>query len=96
MTVTVSNKTKLARNPKVEEAPLQAEMMLFDPATVQFYVLNATMAFLWKNCDGSQTLAEIVDHAIDEFSDVDQADVHADFTHAATELRGLGLLIDTS
>ncbi len=95
MTATISSTSRLARNPKVEEAPLQAEMMLFDPGTSQFYVLNPTMAFLWTKCDGTRTLKEIIEHAIEEFSGADEASVRSDFADAASELQGLGLLIDS-
>ena len=51
----------LRRNPKIEEAPLQGELMLFDPVTSKFFVMNRTMAFLWRQCDGERALSAIVD-----------------------------------
>ena len=49
------------RNDKIEEAPLGGELMLFDPAKSQFFVLNSTMAHLWRNCDGDKTMDWIVE-----------------------------------
>lgn len=83
----------LNRNPKIEEAPLQTDLMLFDPGSAQFYVLNSTMAFLWKHCDGQVELPVIVDRALVEFADADPSKVRADFDTAAAELQRLGLLI---
>ena len=34
--------------------------LLFDPDTNQVKVLNATGLFVWKHCDGSRPLAEVV------------------------------------
>lgn len=83
----------LTRNRAVEEAPLQNDLMLFDPANSQFYVLNATMAFLWKHCDGTVSLSEIVERAVCDFADADPEQVRGDFGVAAEELQKLGLLI---
>src|SRR5262245_61416944 len=47
-----------SRNPGIEEAPLQEELMLFDPKSGRFYMLNPTMAFLWKRCDGTRVLSD--------------------------------------
>ena len=53
--------TVLRRNPKVEEAPLSGELMLFEPATSRFFVLNRTMAFVWSRCDGGSTVDALLD-----------------------------------
>jgi Coenzyme PQQ synthesis protein D (PqqD) len=83
----------LRRNPKIEEAPLQSELMLFDPTTSKFFVMNPTMAFLWRKCDGDQPLPAIVESLSKEFSGVDAAVAEAELRHAVDELVGLGLLI---
>jgi hypothetical protein len=83
----------LSRNPKIEEAPLQNELMLFDPASEQFYVLNRTMAFLWKSCDGTEALPAIAERAVDAFESSDPQQVRDEFAAAAAELQRLGLLV---
>jgi hypothetical protein len=83
----------LRRNPSIEEAPLQDELMLFDPASAKFFVLNTTMAFLWRQCDGKKSLPEIVTALVDEFDGVDPATAKNDLGVAATELSSLGLLL---
>jgi coenzyme PQQ synthesis protein D (PqqD) len=83
----------LSRNPKIEEAPLQGELMLFDPATSKFFVMNPTMAFLWRKCERGQSLSAIIETMALEFSDVDPAVAEADLRKALDELMILGLLV---
>jgi len=85
---------QLRRNPKIEQAPLQNEMMLFDPAQSKFFVLNQTMAFVWKSCDGGTPLGDIATRLIEEFRDVDLERAIRDVQSAAAELTSLGLLLD--
>lgn len=67
--------------------------MLFDPATSKFFVLNRTMAFLWKHCDGQRSLAVIARDLIEEFSEVEPATAERDLRDALRELADLGLII---
>jgi hypothetical protein len=83
------------RNPAVEEAPLQGELMLFDPSSAKFFVLNRTMAYLWRGCDGERTLSELVGNAANEFSDVDPVRMETDFSKAIEDLLSLGLLVES-
>lgn len=83
----------LRRNPKIEEAPLQGELMLYDPATTKFFVMNATMAFLWRQCDGERPLSAIVEQLSREFSDVDPVAARAELGKSLDELVSLGLLV---
>jgi hypothetical protein len=79
------------RNSRVEEAPLQNDLMLFDPQTAKFYVLNGTMAFVWRNCNG-KSLNQIAESMEDEFSGVDRRQAENDVKVAVQELEQLGLL----
>lgn len=85
-----------SRNPKVEEAPLQGELMLFDPEGSKFYVLNRTMAFVWHRCDGAETLAGLLESLRGEFEGVDPVAAEADLHKALGELVSLGLVVDSS
>jgi len=80
------------RNPRIEEAPLQRELMLFDPTTNRFFVLNPTMAFLWKRCDGEKRLTDIADELCAAFDGVGEARAREDLGRALSELRSLGLV----
>jgi hypothetical protein len=80
------------RNPKVEEAPLQSDLMLFDPEKSQFFVLNQTMAFLWRNCDGKKSLEHMVESIRNEFATADGTPVETEMREALARLVDLGLV----
>jgi hypothetical protein len=84
--------TAYRRNPKIEESPLQGDLMLFDPAKSQFFVLNPTMAYLWRNCDGEKSLDAVVESVPDEFSETDPTRVASEMKAALDELVSLGLV----
>jgi hypothetical protein len=84
----------LWRNPKVEEAPLQGELMIFDPASSRFFVLNRTMTFVWRRCDGAHAVGDMVDELRREFSEVDRETAEGDLKKALGELASLGLVVD--
>jgi len=80
------------RNPKIEEAPLGSDIMLFDPAKSQFYVLNSTMAYLWRRCEGDVDMEEIVDSVPKNFAMSDGAPIAADMKAGLDELLSLGMI----
>jgi Coenzyme PQQ synthesis protein D (PqqD) len=80
------------RNPKVEEAPLGADLMLFDPDKSQFYVLNQTMAYVWRNCEGEKSLERIVESVPRTFADADGHPIAAEMKAALDELLALGIV----
>ncbi len=92
----MSSSIVLRRNPKVEEAPLSGELMLFEPATSRFFVLNRTMAFVWSRCDGGSTVDALLDELEDGFEGVDRAAAQADLARAVEELRSYGLVVDSA
>jgi len=85
----------LRRSPKIEEAPLHGELMLFDGAAAKFFVLNRTMSFLWRYCDGEHSLADVLKMLTQEFADVEPAAAESDLRKALQELISLGLVVDT-
>jgi hypothetical protein len=85
----------IRRNPAVEEAPLQSELMLFDPATSRFFVLNRTMAYVWKRCDSDATLDALVGALGEEFDGVDADAARGDVERALDELISAGLVTRT-
>jgi hypothetical protein len=80
------------RNPKIEEAPLGGDLMLFDPVKSQFFVLNSTMAYLWRNCDGEKSLDSIVESIPTAFADADANIAAKEMRAAVDELVGLGMV----
>lgn len=85
----------LRRNPKIEEAPLEKELMLFDPDSSRFYVLNRTMASIWKGCDGQTGPEAIVERLTQEFEGVDPVAAETDVRAALEDLISKGLLVDS-
>ena len=83
---------RYSRNPVVEESPLQKDLMLFDPVKSQFFVLNPTMAFLWRNCDGEKRLESVIETIPREFADSGERDVVSEFKVALDELISFGLV----
>jgi len=86
----------LRRNPKVEEAPLQNDLMLFHPERAQFFVLNPTMAFIWRHCDGSASIDELIAGIASEFEGVDKVAAAEDVQKACQELLSQDLVIDSN
>ena len=89
-------RTVFTRNPKIEEAPLQGELMLFDPESSKFYVLNRTMTFVWRRCDGAHNAESMLAGLQREFAEVEPAAAEADLRGALAELVSLGLVVDSS
>jgi hypothetical protein len=86
--------TSLRRSPKIEEAPLHGELMLFDGAAAKFFVLNRTMTFLWRHCDGKHSLSDVLAILRQEFADVEPETAETDLKKALQELVSLGLVVD--
>lgn len=82
----------LRKNPAIEEAPLQGELMLFDANSSKFFVLNPTMAFVWQHCDGNQSTTNILQKMMDAFSGVDPVSAEVDLTNAVEDLKSKGLI----
>jgi hypothetical protein len=84
----------LRKNPKIEEAPLHGELMLFDGVDTKFFVLNQTMAFLWRHCDGTKSFSDVLERLCQDFSEVDTATAEVDLRKALEELVSLGLVVE--
>jgi hypothetical protein len=92
---TRSDRPTLRRNPKIEEAPLEKELMLFDPESSRFFVLNGTMAFIWRCWDATLTPSAIVHRLSAEFEGVDPVEAEADVRGALEDMISKRLLVDT-
>jgi hypothetical protein len=80
------------KNPKVEEAPLRDDLLLFNPESAKFFMLNPTMAFVWRRCGELQSYQALAENLAVEFDGVDEAAAAADVLSAVNELMSLGLL----
>ena len=86
----------LRRNPRIEEAPLQRELMLFDPESSQFFVLNGTMAFLWQHCDGHKSAEQLAAELATAFDTKEPSEVATDVREALESLLERGLIVDSA
>ena len=94
MAETLTRQT-LRRNAAIEEAPLQEELMLFNPTNSQFFVLNRTMAFTWKKLDSNASVEDIAAGIAETFAEVSLETAIADVRKAVDSLLALGLIEST-
>ena len=79
------------QEPGVEAAPLDDGMILLDPATNQFSVLNPTATAIWASVARPASSAEIAAEIRDKFADVDGS-LLSDVEQALRELVGRRLI----
>jgi hypothetical protein len=84
--------TVYRRNPRIDESPLQDEVMLYDNEKSQFYVMNPTMAHVWQQCDGERGVADIMASLPDHFSGAGDQPVQDHVDAAIRELASLDLI----
>jgi pyrroloquinoline quinone biosynthesis protein D len=77
----------------VEE--MEGENLLYRLGTHKAIHLNETATLIWKLCDGSRTVQDIVDLLNKEFPDAG-ADIAADVREAVELLAGEGALLEVS
>lgn len=80
------------RNAKVEESPLQNELMLFESETGRFFVLNRTMAFIWSHCASEVTFDGILATLHAEFVGAEGSSIAEEIRQALDELVRLKLV----
>jgi PqqD family protein of HPr-rel-A system len=83
--------SRFHRNPSVEAAPLQQELMLFNAATKKFCVLNATAAHIWERLDEPRTADELVVSLREQFAANGQA-IEQDVEAVLAQLESLDLV----
>jgi len=80
------------RNSRVEAAPFESEVILFNPDTKQFVKLNQTTAAIWKRLDGGATTDEIAAVLCEDFEGVAPEQAKQDAGTALDEMVRLGLV----
>lgn len=80
------------RKTGVEEAPLQGELMLFEPSSSRFFVLNPTMTVVWRHCDGQTAVEEAADELMKAFEGIERTKALEDLREARKQLLELGLV----
>ncbi len=81
------------RNPAVESAPMQQEVILFEPAANAFCLLNGTAAFLWERLERPATADELAEALCGHYQGVDTARASADVEKALAEFSRLAVVV---
>jgi hypothetical protein len=82
----------LRKNPGVEAAPLQDELLVVDPETHKFYVLNRTAAFIWETLDDTATVAAAAEKLTEQYEGVSIAEATEDVQSTLHEMQALHLI----
>ena len=81
----------LKRAEGIKERPVGEELMLYDVTGRTVHVLNETAAFVWQRCDGHNTVDDIVNAAVKEYS-ISEADARVDIEECIGALTACGAL----
>lgn len=84
------------RNPAIEAAPLQQELMLFNATTKKFCVLNSSAAHIWERLSEPRTADELVSSLREHFAGTDAAAVEKDVQTVLGQLVSLELVMNES
>jgi hypothetical protein len=79
---------RLKRSPEIELEPVGNDLLLYSPRNEVIFALNQTSALIWNLCDGSRTVAEIVEILCEAYPDA-AADIPAQVEET------LGKLVDS-
>jgi hypothetical protein len=82
-----------SRSPGIEAAPLQEEVILFDPASNQFCVLNRTASYLWNQLATPSSTESLAAGLCKSFSGVALEDAHRDTDKALQEMLSLNFVV---
>ena len=81
------------RNPAVESAPMQQEVILFEPVANTFCLLNGTAAFLWDRLEHPATADELATALCGHYQGVDTTRAAADVETALAEFSRLAIVL---
>lgn len=70
---------------------LDGEAVVVTPSDSKMHTLNEVGTWLWERCDGTRSVADLIDELIDEF-DVDEDTAKADVTGFVRALVDRGVL----
>ena len=80
------------QRPSIEAAPLEDGMILLDPETNQFSVLNQTASAIWGRVAQPATHEEISAEIAAQFDEVTEADARSDVDAALRQMVERGLI----
>lgn len=83
------------RNPAMLERRAGAEIVVMDPTSGEFHLLNAGAMAIWEMCDGRTTPDEMVE-AICDFSNSPRSEVATHVERTLAEFDSKGMLGSSS
>jgi hypothetical protein len=83
----------LKQNPAVEAAPLEDELLVVNPETSKFYMLNRTSAFIWTSLEGPADATQVAQRLSENFKGVSIDQATEDVQSALEEMRSLNLIV---
>lgn len=87
---------KYTRAAGVDIAPMKEQMVLFNPQSNQFCVLNKTAAVVWEMLETPQSLEQLVTALIDRFVNASSQTVEADVRAMMAELDKTACVVTVS
>jgi PqqD family protein of HPr-rel-A system len=83
---------RFQRNPSIEAAPLQQEVMLFNASTKKFCVLNASAALIWERLATPRTAEELASALCESFETSGRASIEGEVDAVLGQLERLELV----
>ena len=81
------------QNPRLEAAPLNEEVILFDPTTLRFFLLNRTSTFVWNLLSTPNDAEALADEICRSFDEVDSGKALDDVRAALDEMLSNELVV---
>jgi len=81
----------LQRNPKIIAREVDGETILLNEKKEQIHQLNHTASFIWKSCNGKNTIDDIVKLLKEEFQ-TESGDIETDVNNTIASFKKLNLL----
>jgi hypothetical protein len=87
------NSKKPLRKEGVLSRQLGDEWLLYDQTNGSIHVINSVAEFVWRMCDGSNTLVDIENHVRNDFSIPDGVNLEKDLGGIIQNFSDIGVLV---
>ena len=84
---------KLLQKKRIQSRKVGDEWILYDPENESVHVINSTAEFVWRLCDGSNTLGDIEKQMHESFQVPEGSDVKKALHEIVQRFTKLGLLV---
>ncbi|MFZ7111191.1 MAG: PqqD family protein [Desulfatiglandales bacterium] len=80
------------KKPNVHARKLGDEWLLYDPETERLHIVNQTAEYVWRLCDGKNSLEKIKAELRTRYDIADEQQLHNDLTSILNEFDQIGVL----